>query len=587
MLHKIIDSIMNHAQSYLALSLGALIFAIGISFDAALAAPPHPDLKARIESGEIEVPPFLKNYNELRAQGVCDVCISNAPGKLLKNNTSGASAQTSSAVTVFRALAILVDFSDQTSSVSSIFFDTMLFDTKAGTMRDYYSEISYGQLDLVTVNLPSTLGWTRAPQTYAYYTDAQNGTGTYPQNTQGLTENLVDAIDAVVDFSQYDNDSDGFVDVLTIVHTGPGAEFTGSPNDIWSHKWAISPRLKDGVWINDFTIQPEYWSAPGDLTIGVYAHELGHGFGLTDLYDTDNSSWGNGRWSLMASGSWNGPGSLGSSPAHPDSWSRIKMGLATSTNITTNINGFSLPSVESGSNIYRMWTGGGASAEYFLVENRQRTGYDSYLPGDGLLIWHVDESKSNNTAEWYPGNSGSGNYMVALEQADGLWNLEKKVDLGSVADPFSINTGATDFSPSSTPNSNAYSGVTTFVAVQNVSASGGTMTADLSVSLVSGLGDPDPTLPDNFELYQNYPNPFNPTTNISFNLPKTGQVTVTVYNSLGQIVDVIADGILPAGDNVVVWDGSNKYGNSVSSGIYFYEVSTEEFRDSRKMTLAK
>lgn len=581
------DNLKSAPQDFLAGALGALALLIGLQFSSALAAPPHPDLKARIESGEIEAPPFLKNYNALRAQGVCDKCISNAPGKLMKSAAGGAGAQSSSAATVFRALAILVDFSDQTSSVNAAFFDTMLFSTNSGTMHDYYSEISYGQLDLVTVNLPSSLDWTRAPQTYAYYTNAKNGTGPYPQNSQQLTEDLIDAIDGLVDFSKYDNDSNGFVDVLTIVHTGPGAEFTGSPNDIWSHKWAIVPRQKDGVWISDFTIQPEYWSAPGDLTIGVYAHELGHGFGLTDLYDTDNSSWGNGRWSLMAGGSWNGPGNLGSSPAHPDPWSRIKMGMATSTNITSNTNGYSLPSVEAGSNIYRLWTGGGASSEYFLVENRQRTGYDSYLPGDGLLIWHIDESKSNNTAEWYPGNIGSGNYMVALEQADGLWNMEKKVDLGSVADPFSVNTGATDFSPSSTPNSNAYSGVTTFVAVQNISASGGTMTADLSVSLAAGLGDPDPNLPDNFELYQNYPNPFNPSTNISFHLPKTSHTTVTVYNSLGQIVDVIANGILPAGNNVVVWDGSNKNGTPVSSGIYIYEVTTEEFRDARKMALAK
>lgn len=263
------------------------------------------------------------------------------------------------------------------------------------------------------------------------------------------------------------------------------------------------------------------------------------------------------------------------------------MGLATSTNITANINGFSFPSVESGPNIYRMWTGGGANSEYFLVENRQRTGYDSYIPGDGLLIWHIDDAQSGNTSEWYPGNTGSGHYKVALEQADGLWNLEKKIDVGSVADPFSINTGATNFSPSSTPNSNAYSGATTFVAVQNISASSANMSADLTVSLAAGFNDPEPALPDEFTLYQNYPNPFNPVTNISFNLPKTGQTTVTVYNSLGQIVNVIADGILPAGNNVVVWDGSNKNGNSVGSGIYFYEVVTEEFRNARPMTLIK
>ncbi|MFQ5608235.1 MAG: M6 family metalloprotease domain-containing protein, partial [Candidatus Zixiibacteriota bacterium] len=286
------------------LLVSALLCVVLLHSTPTLAAPPHPDLKDRINEGIVEPPPFMKNYNSLRKRGVCDGCVSNAPAALLErraNAGDSAGAQNpalAGAATIFRALAILVDFSDKVSVVTPTFFDTMLFVSQPGTVRDYYGEISYGQLDMVTVNLPSSLGWTRAPQTYAYYTNAQNGTGSYPQNSQKLTEDLVDALDGVMNFAVYDNDANGFVDVLIIVHTGPGAEFTGSPNDIWSHKWSITPRLKDGVWISDYTIQPEYWSAPGDLTIGVYAHELGHGFGLPDLYDTDNSSWGLGRWSL-------------------------------------------------------------------------------------------------------------------------------------------------------------------------------------------------------------------------------------------------------------------------------------------------
>ncbi|MFQ5608589.1 MAG: FlgD immunoglobulin-like domain containing protein, partial [Candidatus Zixiibacteriota bacterium] len=119
--------------------------------------------------------------------------------------------------------------------------------------------------------------------------------------------------------------------------------------------------------------------------------------------------------------------------------------------------------------------------------------------------------------------------------------------------------------------------------------SAGVMTADLNVSLAAGLNDsdPNPALPESFTLHQNYPNPFNPITNISFNLPKTGQTTVTVFNAPGQAVSIIADRVLPAGNNVVVWDGTDKYGNVVSSGIYFYEVETDGRRESRPMTLVK
>jgi len=86
-----------------------------------------------------------------------------------------------------------------------------------------------------------------------------------------------------------------------IVHAGRGAEYTGSLNDMWSHKWSIIPRACDGVSVSDYTVMPEYWSSPGDMTIGVFCHELGHAFGLVDLYDTDNSSYGTGYWSLMSS----------------------------------------------------------------------------------------------------------------------------------------------------------------------------------------------------------------------------------------------------------------------------------------------
>jgi len=557
-----------------------------------LASPPSPQLRERINNGEIEKPPFLKNLKALHAKGVCSPSVVNAvQSAMLKAQAlriaNGANG--SPAVTTFRALAVLVDFSDNTSTVAAPFFDSMLFNANTGTVRDYYSEISYGQLDLITVNMPSSLGWNRAPKTYAYYVNNQNGTGAYPQNTQKLCEDIVDQLDPFVDFSVYDNDGNGTVDVLILIHAGTGAEFTGSSTDIWSHKWGISPRLKDGVTISDYTIQPEYWMSPGDLTIGVYAHELGHGFGLPDLYDTDNSSWGLGRWSLMASGSWNGPGNLGSSPAHPDAWSLINMGFATSTNITTNTSATAIPSVESGNNIFRLWNGGAASSEYFLVSNRQKTGYDAALPGSGLLIWHIDDSQGDNTKEWYPGNTGSGHYWVALEQADGLWNLEKKVDLGSVADPFSTGTGATSFSPTTTPNSNSYAGSTTFVAVNNISASAATMFADFSVSLIAGINDdkPDPVLPDQFALRQNYPNPFNPTTTISFDMPKSGNATVTVYNALGQVVDIIADGIWSQGTQTVVWDGKNSSGATVASGVYFYEVVTDDNRESRKMALLK
>ena len=378
----------------------------------------------------------------------------------------------------FNALAILVDFSDNTSRTGASTFDQLLFGNAQGTLPHYISQITYGNLTIVTVNVPSALGWRRAPQTYAYYVNAQNGFGTYPRNAQKLTEDAIVLVDGVVNFANYDNDGDGYVDALFIVHAGTGAEYSGNSNHIWSHKWQTSsPRAVDGVFAYVYSMEPELWANPGDMTVGVYAHELGHAaFGLPDLYDTGNDSYGLGRWSLMAGGSWNG--SLGSSPAHPDAWCKVRMGVVTPTVVTSSQLSASIPNVENNATIYKLAPSGGGS-EYILVENRQQLGYDASLGGSGLLIYHIDDAVYGNNNQWYPGRTGSGHYQVALEQADALWQIEQMGNQGNSGDPYPGSTNNRNYNASSSPNSKNYADQLTGIAVQNISNSGATMTADL------------------------------------------------------------------------------------------------------------
>jgi immune inhibitor A len=376
------------------------------------------------------------------------------------------------------------------------------------------------------------------------------------------------------------------VDCLLLIHSGSGAEFTGSSNDIWSHKWAISPRSKDGVTISSYTVQPEYWLNPGDMTIGVYAHELGHGFGLPDLYDTDQSSNGIGKWCLMSYGSWNGPYPGGSSPAHPCAWSRIRMGMASATNVTSNLNGVAIDNVEQNGTIYRLWTSGNVSNEYFLIENRQKIGYDFYIPHTGLLIWHIDDNKNFNNQEWYPGQTNTNHFKVALEQSDGAFELEHDVDQGDATDPFPGTGNKTSFDAVSSPNSDSYTNGTSFVGVQDINASGNVINADLIVGFTASIDD-DPLLPSEYALSQNYPNPFNPTTTIGFTLPTSSEVKLEVYNLKGELTTTLATGRYAAGTHSVVWDGRAKSGEAVASGIYFYRLLTEEQEISKKMVLIK
>ncbi len=112
--------------------------------------------------------------------------------------------------------------------------------------------------------------------------------------------------------------------------------------------------------------------------------------------------------------------------------------------------------------------------------------------------------------------------------------------------------------------------------------------------LTSGVRSNDqPSVPATYALSQNYPNPFNPSTTIQYALPRASSVRLVVYNILGQEVAVLTDEVRPAGYHEVVWDGKNKNGTSVSSGVYIFRIVAQElsgqgsFMDIKKMVLLK
>lgn len=572
---------MKHVRAVSLITLALLLALASLN---AFAMPPHPDLQEKVKTGEVDVPWYLLNSQLIHQQGVDQPSLHPAS----ETYPSGTGP-----VGNFRMLMLLVDFTDKASSVNASFFDTLGFEAQFGTIRDYYQKVSYGALDIITVNLPSATGWYTAPQTYAYYVNAQNGLGAYPLNCQKLVEDLVALVDPVVDFSDYDNDSDGDVDALMVVHAGPGAELTGSDHDVWSHKWSVPwPwTAADGVNVKDYSMQPEYWYNPYDMTCGVYCHELGHVFGLPDLYDTDYTSYGVGDWSLMAGGSWNGW--LGNSPAHPDAWCMTRLGYVTASVVASNTTGAQIPAIQNSPSAYKLWTSGSPVNEYFLVSNRQKTGYDSALPYEGLLIWHVDDNISDfgaNDDEWYPGHTVFGHYKVALEQSDGLWELETTVPFGSVGytnDPYPGILDRRTFDDSSLPNSKSYADAETHVSVVNVSNSGDTMTCDFYVSPAGVEDGLTENLPPDYMLGQNYPNPFNPSTEIEYFVRRQGHVKLEIFNLLGQKLHTLVDEEKKSGTHRVTWDGTNDLGGSVSTGVYLYRLEADTFEKTNKMILLK
>ncbi len=426
----------------------------------------HPDVVRKLRA-EGTLDECIAQMNEARAKGVWG-----APEHTIRNSLSMDSA---SEPQVVRLLVILVDFDDnqwQTGADGTVeFFEKLLFsqgELPYGSMKEYYLENSYGKFILTG----EVYGWYRMPQNYSYYVNGQAGFGSYPRNAQKMAEDAVLVANDDINYAEYDSDGNGSVEGLIVIHAGEGRETSGSMNDINSHNWSMrNVQNFDGVHLSSYSTVPEEQSdADGLVNIGVICHEFGHqGFGLPDLYDTDYSSSGVSKWSIMASGSWNGGGER---PAHFDAWSKYWMGFVQPINIAENELGHVFPPVEDSPHVVQMWANGVPTSQYFLLEYRKKTGYDALLPGEGLLIYYIDEGQS--------GNSNEEHYKVAVMQADGRFDLEnnRSADGG---DPWPGTSYKTEFSDRTVPDTRSYAGTITQVGVWDITDYDDSIMADLDV----------------------------------------------------------------------------------------------------------
>ena len=374
-------------------------------------------------------------------------------------------------------VVILADFSDQVGNYSNASFDSLLFSDRnndvvinaTGSWFDFYYENSYGNYYLKGI----LLGWYRMPNTYAWYVGDDDGSA----HADNLVAAAIDSADAHFDFSTLGVPSGTSFRGLTVVHAGWGAE-TGR-SGIWSHRGGISAKYPDGVKITGYAMDPERYGS-GISTMGVYAHEHGHSLGLADYYDTNYdppTSKGLGKWSLMASGSWNSLGRGGDTPAHIDAYNKIQLGFITPVEVNLGnpvIPLAEIPAVEYNAVAYRMVNANVDTWEYWIVENRQRVGFDAALPGDGLCIYHVDLRRSSNDIPGF--------YKLALEQADGLDGLAFGGSSGNSGDPFPGSTNNRSFHRYTVPNSETHNGWTSEIGVWDITDSDSIMTAYLEIN---------------------------------------------------------------------------------------------------------
>ena len=366
----------------------------------------------------------------------------------------------------FRVPLILVEFPDayaiyEPSEIDSIMNQegyTHLGYDNTGSFRDFYQEISYGAF----LPIAEVSNWFMAPNEHDYYS-YNNG---YTRVRQ-LVRTMVDELEeSGFDWSEYDNDNDGYVDALNLIHQGAGAE-EGDYSNIWSHKSSLGNLAVnyDGVTINSYNISPEIQNG-NIVAIGVLAHEFGHALGLPDLYDTDYTSSGAGKLALMASGSW---GTSNNSPWYPATmvgWCKNELGWVEVVEITDDQDMVSIQQTYSNDTIYRV-NHSQADEEYWYIENRQKVGSDTLMPTPGLTIWHINDDVAQG---WAP-NNNEPYYGVGLEQADGMFALENGGPSNG-ADVFPGDSDNREFSNSSNPNTTSLYGAPSMLRIDNISDPG-------------------------------------------------------------------------------------------------------------------
>lgn len=295
-------------------------------------------------------------------------------------------------------LLVMVEFSDLSFKIDNPkqAFSDMLnqpgySDNGAnGSARDYYYENSHGIFEPIF----DVYGPIKLSQNMAYY--GANDSSGNDKNPEQAVKEACQAIDNTVNFSNYDLDGDGEVDLVYMVYAGKGEADGGSSNTIWPHQWNLSSAgvnlILDGKTVDRYACGSELNGSGSIDGLGTICHEFGHAMGLPDFYDTDYDTNGQGRtllgYSLMDAGSYNNDGWT---PPYLNMEERIMIGwLQEDAILEFPKNGsYTLESVQN--NIgYKIPTD--MEGEYILLECRAQQGWDAHIPAAGLIAYHVDKS---------------------------------------------------------------------------------------------------------------------------------------------------------------------------------------------------
>ena len=335
-----------------------------------------------------------------------------------------------------RGLIILVNFKDAAFTTSKAEMDSMLTGKNytrnytykyygrnytvesKGSAWKYFYDSSNGQYDPQF----DVVGPVTVSQNMAYY---GGNLGGGDKNPEAMIVEACKLVNDSVDFSLYDNDNDGIADFVYVIYAGYGEADGGAANTIWPHQYFIFQTLKlDNTKIYRYACSNEMDNYTKHHTgIGTFCHEFSHVLGLPDLYET--TGYGThktmGQWSILDYGPYNNDGNT---PPAYSAYERFFMGWLTPRLITepenitlAELNESQEALLISSSDQHNLIGNDPDPTTFYLLENRQQTGWDEYLPGHGLMLTKIQY----NYKKWFDNtvNNTAKSMGVDLIEADG------------------------------------------------------------------------------------------------------------------------------------------------------------------------
>lgn len=358
-----------------------------------------------------------------------------------------------------RLLAILIEFNDIPHTTSQADIQANLFGAGNAarvpyeSLASYYARASYNKLDLSN---GTTLGWykTTYPRSNVPQTDA---------GRENLIKEALNAFDSQGhNFSQYDNNGDGVIDYLIVIWTGPD---NGWANFWWGYQTTFSDTsyTLDGVGLGRYSWQWEANPVGEAFNPKVVIHETGHALGLPDYYDYDPS--------VGPKGGVGGLDMMDANKGDHNCFSKWMLEWVTPTPVANGTLTKTLQASGAQPDCAIIWPGittNNLFSEFFAVQNRYRVGNDKApgMPGDGILIWHLDATLTANGRDFEYDNSYTAHKLIRLMEADGLEQIEK----GLAASRGVYYMAGKQFGPRTIPSSKRYNGSDSNVEVLNLSA---------------------------------------------------------------------------------------------------------------------